>query len=503
MKQLTEKQLFIATAIASVLLSVWLSASNDIISRDSTLYLNVAQTFLDSGFIAAFKHWSWPFYPVFFALVHQITGLSLEYSAYLLNAVLNVIVCVSFVKIYSRIAFNRHRLWVAVLFIISFTGFNDYRGDIIRGYGFWAFTLLALNYYLVFFQTANKVDAVKWQLAIFMAALFRPEAIIFAMAAPLFFLLYPGKLFKNRVIQFAYSSSFILTVVTLVTLVFVFSSEFQQFLIKHMPVQADYISPSFLLGSFYQGVENFKEHVLLYDFSAKYAALILASGLMTMLIYKVMLNMGLVYAGIWATGAYKKWLKLKPESWIVLYFALIALAVLMSLNFSRFYVSSRYIVLLVIILGLIVTQYVDVLLLRLSQARKKWLFGLLVLYITFQFLDSVITHGTSKAPIKDIAQWAVQELPEKAIFACNEARFNYYSQNRCIDITNIPDFYTQRNLTYLNQKGVQYLLLWVNHNDLDMQKALNQDKQFTVLKKLSNRKGDSGILYSINYQALK
>lgn len=501
MKPITEKKLLIVTALCSLLLSLWLTASNDIISRDSTLYLKVAQTFLDGGFVAAFKAWSWPFYPVIFAIVHQITGLNLEYSAYLLNAMLNLIVCVSFVKIYSRIAFNGHRLWIAALFIITFSSFNDYRGDIIRGYGFWAFTLLALNYYLAFIQTEKKMEAVKWQLSIFSAALFRPEAVIFAVAAPLFVLFYPVSVFKQRLLKYFLLSSFILLVLTSAILALLFSSDLQQFLLNHRPVQADYISPSFILGSFYQGVENLKHHVLMFDFSARYAGLILASGLMTMLLYKVMLNLGVVYTGIWFTGVYKKWLKLKPESWIVLGFALIALAVLMSLNFSRFYVSSRYIVLLVILLGLIVSQYLDILLVNLKQQRKKWLFAALVLYIAVQFLDSVISIGASKGPIKEIAQWAVQELPEDAKLACNEPRLVYYSKNRCLNISNFSDFYLQKNSNDLNKLKVQYLLLWIKHKDKKLQYALNENKQIELLKKFSNRKDDFGALYAIRPDA--
>ncbi len=497
MKQISEKQLLVITAFCSILLSLWLSASSDIISRDSTLYLKVAQAFLDAGFVEAFKTWSWPFYPVFFALIHQLTGLSLEHSAYALNAILNAVVCVAFVKIYSKIAFNGHRLWVAALFIITFVGFNDYRGDIIRGYGFWAFTLLAVYFYLSFYQTRQKAEAFKWQMSIFIATLFRPEAIVFAFAAPLYFLFIPSVPFKQRLSSYAWLSSFILLIVLSVLVVFLVSAEFRELILNHRPIQADYLSPTFLLGSFNQGVDNFIKYVLVWDYSAKYAALMLASGLLTMLVYKVLLNLGLVYAGIWGAGIYHKWLRLKKESWIVLYFALIAFAILMVLNFSRFYVSSRYIVLLVILLGLIVAQYLDVLLFRLSQNRKKWLLAAVSVYIAVQFLDSIISIGASKAPIKDIAQWTVQNIGTNEKIACNESRLGYYSNYHCTDITSISDFYTPEKITQLKQQGFRYLLLWVKHNNKDMHKALADKKQFKLLKKFANKKDDLGALYLI------
>ena len=373
MKKLTEKQLLIVTALLSLMISFWLSYSNDIISRDSTLYINIAQKYLDEGFIEAFKLWSWPFYAIFFAMLHQMTGLGLEYSAYLFSAILEAIICVVFVKIYCKIAFTEKHLWVAALFIITFTGFNAYRGDIIRGYGFWAFTLLAIYYYLSYYQAEKKIDAIKWQLSIFIATLFRPEAIVFAVAGPFFYVFLFAVPFKKRVLSFINLNSVNFVILAVILLAFTISSELRLFFSEHTPDQSVYFSLSFLLRNFNQGVENFIEHVLVFDYSAKYVKLILASGLTTMLIYKIILNLGIAYTALWSIGIYKKWLKLRTESWIILYFALIAFTVLMVLNITRFYVSSRYIVFLVILLGLVVSQYLDVLLVSLYRHKQKWL----------------------------------------------------------------------------------------------------------------------------------
>lgn len=497
MKQLTEKQLILITALLSLALSLWLSYSNDVISRDSTLYMRIAQKYLESGFIEAFKLWSWPFYSVFFAIIHKISGLNLEHSAYLLNAILEAIVCVSFVKIYAKIAFKDARLWVAALFILTFISFNNYRGDIIRGYGFWAFTLLAVNYYLSFYQSKKKLDAIKWQLSIFLATLFRPEAIVFAVAAPVFHLFLFNLPLKKRILNFLSLSSFIFSVIVLIALILIISSDFRVFINEHTPDQSVYFSLSFLLGNFEQGVDNFVEHVLVWDYSAKYASLILAGGLTTMLIYKIIMNLGIVYTAVWIIGSYKKWLTLRIESWMIIYFIVIAFTILMVLNITRFYVSSRYIILLVIFAGLIASQYLDYLLASLYHHKQKLLLGLIAIFFSVQILDALISIGASKAPIKMIAQWAIAEIEPSKKIACNEPRLIYYSEFRCIDEPELRSRFNADSTKILIKKDYDFLMIWFKHNNQNMIDTLNHDTNLTLIKHYANKKNDIAALYAI------
>ena len=146
-----EKHIYITTAFLSLLISLWLFASRDIISRDALLYVIAAQAFLNDGIGAAFKVWAWPFYSITFAVIHKITGLSLEHSAYSLTILFETIISVTFVKLYAKITFDGARLWVAMLFILTFVTLNDYKGDIWREYGFWAFGLMSFtNLFFIF-----------------------------------------------------------------------------------------------------------------------------------------------------------------------------------------------------------------------------------------------------------------------------------------------------------------------------------------------------------------
>jgi len=61
--RIAEKHIYITTAVLSVLISSWLFVSGDIISRDSLLYVQVANAFLNDGVAGAFNVWGWQYYP--------------------------------------------------------------------------------------------------------------------------------------------------------------------------------------------------------------------------------------------------------------------------------------------------------------------------------------------------------------------------------------------------------------------------------------------------------
>lgn len=56
------------------------------LNRDGMLYVQTAQLFLDSGFPAAIERFGWPFLSISMALVSKFSGLGLETTGHLLNA---------------------------------------------------------------------------------------------------------------------------------------------------------------------------------------------------------------------------------------------------------------------------------------------------------------------------------------------------------------------------------------------------------------------------------
>ncbi len=493
-----EKHIYLISALLSLLISLWLFASNDIISRDATVYIEVAQAFHSGGISAAFAVWKWPFYSIVIDIVHQLTGLGFDHSAYLLTIIFETVITVTFVKVYSKIAFDGARLWVAMLFILTFLALNDYKADIIRGYGFWAFTLIAVYQFITYFQTKCKSSAFLWQISIIIAALFRPEAVVFAALAPLYFLFNRDSSLVENIKQLLMLHSVFYLVGFLAMGVIASSNQIRDAIFSNLPAQVDYFSPEKIFYNFNVAVENFIQYVLPFDYSARYSYLILASGLLSMLLFKLVNNLTLIYSGIWLTGSYKRWINLKQESYIIYYFAFIAFLILGVFITSKLFISSRYTVLLLLLIGLIISQYLDYLIAYLNEQKKVVGLSLLSIFIAFQFLDGVISTGAKKTPIKQSAEWVIGVIKPGDRVACNEMRYAHYTQQKCFLADNrFYKSYSSSDIQFLKNNNYTYLLLWVKHKNSKMLKLLEQDDNLVPLKRFENRKKDVGLVYKI------
>lgn len=496
-KNLIEKNSSLFSLFFSVVISLWLIYNNDIISRDSILYLQVAQNFLNDGLAAAFNTFKWPFYGIFIALVHKITNLSLEGSAYFLSIILEAMICVVFMKIYSRIIQNDSHLWVGLLFILSLPFFNEYRGDIIRGYGFWAFTLLAVYQFILYFQTNKTFYSISWQISILLAALFRPEAFVLAFAGPFYFLFTARHDLREQFKKFIQLNTiFVFLGIVFVLLIVIFSS-IREIIINNLPPQADFMSYTMVTANFNQAVDNFIQYVLPFDYSERYSVLILGCGLLSMLLFKIINDLGFIYSAIWLRGISKKWLTLKPESYIVLYFSLIAFIILVVFVSSRLFVSSRYIVMLVLFLGLIFAQYLDFLLTSLYKNNTRKLFYLLIFFIVISFLDSVISLSAKKIPVKYASEYTTQVVMAGEKVACNEPRFSFYTNYSCDIILDLNKNLSEKSYRNMLKEKYQYLLLWVKYKDEKALKLINDEPDFKRIKEYSNRKNDKAILLKV------
>jgi len=489
-----QKHIYLTTGLLSLLISLWLFASKDIISRDATLYMYTAQAFLDNGIGAAFKVWAWPFYPITIAITHKITGFSLENSAYFLSILMEMIISVTFVKIYQKIAFNGAHLWVAMLFILTFATLSDYKADIWREYGFWSFGLLAVYQFILYYQTRSKTNALLWQLCIFIATLYRVEAIVFAVLAPFYFLFLPHNKVKNILTlnSVFYSLGLISILVILV------SSQLQELILNNLPAQATYLSPKDILGNFNLAADNFAQYVLPFDYSARYSHFIIASGILSMLILKLITNLSPVYFGIWLTGAYKHWIKNTKEAKIIYYFSSLSLLILLVFITSRLFVSSRYTVFLLLLIGLIFSQYLDYFIYYLSRNKhKKWLIAL-SLFISIQFLDGMITTTAKKTPMQQAGLWLSQHIkPGEAVF-CNESRLSYYSKQPCYSKkTRFYKSYQPSDIQYLQKNNISYLLLWVKHKNKTMIEKLKNDNNLQLIKEFNNKRYDKSLILKV------
>ncbi|WP_417787133.1 ArnT family glycosyltransferase [Stutzerimonas xanthomarina] len=166
--------------LASLLLSLIAIWGTVTVPRDATLYFDTAQVFLDQGLYSALQLFDWPWFSVLLAATHWLTGLSLEQSGYFWCALFMAGTCMLLVDCCQR--------WVpgsgylACLVALAVPGFNQYRGDILREFGFWFFCVLALWLAGRWRKRGSWGGACLIQLAVFMAAAFRLEAVFLLIA---------------------------------------------------------------------------------------------------------------------------------------------------------------------------------------------------------------------------------------------------------------------------------------------------------------------------------
>jgi hypothetical protein len=167
--------------------SVWVVFDQrGVINIDGVLYLRQANLFALGNIEAAKALYPWPFYGYFIAVVHKLTGVSLHYSAQVINVSAFVIAAYFFLKSLVLISSERSVLLAGFLTLVtSIPLLDDYVPMLLRDNGMWAGFTAGLYFYLRWHQSPTFTHALLSQLSFTLGALFRPELIIFNGLLPL------------------------------------------------------------------------------------------------------------------------------------------------------------------------------------------------------------------------------------------------------------------------------------------------------------------------------
>lgn len=163
--------------LASVLLSLIAILGSDDLNRDGMLYVDAARALMSDGWDAARARFDWLFMPALIGGASLVTGLEPEVAAHGLGALLLGTMCALAVLISARVFPGA--AWAACLVVLAMPAFNAYRDHIIREFGFWCFTLVAIWGALRWSERQTWGAAVGCQLALVVAAAFRVEALAF------------------------------------------------------------------------------------------------------------------------------------------------------------------------------------------------------------------------------------------------------------------------------------------------------------------------------------
>lgn len=160
----------------SLLLS-WVAVHFEVtVAKDAALYLDAAQTFNEQGLRETLAKFNWPWFPILIGATHQFTGLPLEATGYLWCALLMAGTCALLVDaVSSRIPGSGG--W-ACLVVLAMPAYNEFRGDILREFGFWFFSTLALWLALRWHERGGWAGGLLIAVVVGLGAFFRLEALM-------------------------------------------------------------------------------------------------------------------------------------------------------------------------------------------------------------------------------------------------------------------------------------------------------------------------------------
>jgi len=428
----------IPAVIVSLLISLWVAWSTDVINNDGVLYLSAAKMIAAGDWGAACglpKLDCWLLFPSLIAFFWKLTTLSLENSAYLLDAVLSGLMVFVFLTLVRDLGAGRRTLLIAAFIILLHPYLNESRADVIRDHGYWAFYLTTLLFFIRYWKSSEWRYALLWAMAATVATLFRIEGLVFLLLLPLVLLIDTSRRFRERVLLLLKAHTFagILTTALLGWWVLdpAFSADQAGRLFE--PVQrimevGEQLRTGLQARVQVIGEEVLGHHLDQYAFKALWAilGLILLSKIFSIL--TPLYTLPLLFKRLR--------IRINPPAGlirVIVWLVILNLGILLVELLTRFVLSGRFAVPLVLTVLLVVPFVFDALYdqwrVRDSFPVQKWiLFPVIIAAFLFMSVDGLYSSGKgSKTYLREAGYWLESQVTPASRVLSNDRRVIYYS----------------------------------------------------------------------------
>ncbi len=414
----------------SLLLSVYTILLPGIPNDDAYTYIRTADIFVQDGIAAAITHYTWASYSILIGLV-SMTGLPLLTAAYIINALFYALLVFSFISIVRKFDESRRTLLLAALTVLVFPELNEYRTLVIRDVGFWSLCVFGLWQFLEFYTHRQFKHGIGFFIALSLATLFRPEAILYLLLVP-FSLLFSREhttsqnrsdllRFLTFVIGGGLATTLLLLLpgINLFALLVEFASTYLPFLVNAInPSEAEAIAMANAIFGEYAGT-----------FSRQYVTAVVAVGLLVILFMTLFYAVSGPFFWLLVYSSFKRHTHWDRSAMApLLAYALINLLVLIAFLYITRFLTSRYAVVFAIMVAtqvpFAVSRILDVL--QTSHWRQ---FGLnaLVFFFFYCAVDSYISFGKPKTWLMDSANYLNGEATSGTNIITNNHTIAYFS----------------------------------------------------------------------------
>ena len=414
---------------ASLVLSIFTLLLQEIPNSDAYTYARTAEIFLADGIVAAYQHYSWATYSILIGTV-SVTGLDIFSAGLFVNAIFYAILVYAFLSIVKEINDSEPLLVIAAISILVYPQLNEYRELLIRDIGFWALSLTALWQYLLYAKTQSLRCAIIFCACLLFAASFRAEALAYLLFTPLA-LLFDTRLdasVRMRLLVRMYALVISLSVGLLLFLALMGLNVAQLF-IEFASIYEPFISGNFTLNNEERALLGsllFSEYAA--TFSREYIEVFLLAGMISILLANLLTGVGGPYLIILTFGFFKKSLRINREIAIPIAFYLCTnFLILLSFIIVTRYLSSRYAMLMCILLVLFVPKIVLQILENAKAAGRKSTVFIIAIFFGYCAIDSYYSFGESKSYVRDSIEWIAQNTDDSSELITNNHAIAYFS----------------------------------------------------------------------------
>jgi len=486
---------YILTFMVSLVLSYLGVSTDNLINHDAVMFMDDAKAYLRNDLAGLFGSSSWPFYPFFVAVVHQVFWFQhIEQTAHLINALLIASACILFIRIYAEITSNKGSLWVAAALVLTLVGINKYRADIMKDFGYWCFYLASFLCLLRYYTRPNWQMAVGWQCFMGLAFLFRLEGLVIILLGPLVMFLKGGSI-KHRLTQTGalYTIYFVGFISAIVVIYLVETANFNLPPTRLSSI-LNYINIDGYVSSYDRAIKKLGELYWYEGSKDKYYGFLAVIYAFTLLAYVSVRIIGCLsfpYFVVLCFGAFKKRIVLNEYNIIILYFVAFLFLFFVVYMIKGPVLSSRYTTSLVFMLLLLLGQVVERLLPDIYGAKhKRMILAAVIVYLFLRTLDSVIsTQGDSKTYILQAGYWIKENVaPSVPVYS------NYYKAH----------YYTDRGHSSRDSMEFEYLINEVESNTFGAEAyvivKIEQNQSEAYTKKLNRLIADGKIEFQAEFK---
>lgn len=397
------------------------------INDDSVLYFEVARLFSLGEWKEGVTLFNWPFYPALISFTHQLSTLSIQTSAQLLNVIFFGITTYSFINLIKLAGGDKVTVISGTFLLLSSSYIvGDVLPMLLRDQGFWAMFLSSLVYFIKFYRHQKMSDGLLWQACGIIAVLFRVEAITFLACLP-FVLFLASDLSIERKIRNFLTINLIpilllgTIIATLIILPNVHLSSFGrlQEIVSIFPRMMTEVAGKFSSRATIMGEQ------VLGSYLSEYGMTGIIVSLICILILKIVGLVSWPVIGILALNRANchqeiDTAKMRRDS-IIIFFWVSVLAILNAsvILTSAFVLSSRYIIALAFIVLIFSAFHLESLVKKIPMkiSWQKVLFYIFIAAISFTFIKNILPKQAGYTFEQDaIAYIKQQNIPENEVF---------------------------------------------------------------------------------------